>query len=277
MQIVKVCEECGADFIARTTVTRFCCIGCNRKFYKAAARSAKILSADISTVLKRKSIQSERNDKEYLKVKEVAEMFGISSRAVYNLIKNGELPATNLSSRATRIFRKDLDAFFVAQKIIMTVNTSPKEVGINKLSELDVELQVNDCYSMPELIILFGKNRTALYTAFARAGVRKLKIGKEVFFEKNGAVKLLKKYNEPNVPGLEKEKIKNQKLAEQDLNASQCYSIDECVKMFGKDRSLLYGIFNRRLIPKIRDGHNVLLSKKAIDRLYKTFKKEGKI
>jgi len=273
MQIVKICEECSADFIARKTVTRFCSISCNRKFYKAAARRTKTLSADISTVIKRKNLQLEQNNKEYLKVREVAETLGVSSRAVYNLINSGKLSATNLSTRTTRIFRKDLDEFLLAQKITMHLDTSSKEVWIRE----QTELHVNDCYSMPELISLFEKNRTALYTAFARAGVPKLKIGKEVFFEKNAAVTLLKKYNEPNVPSLEKERIKNKKLAEQGLKVSQCYSIDECVKMFGKDRSLLYGIFNRRLVPKIRDGHNVLLSKKAIDSLLKTFKKEGKL
>lgn len=69
----------------------------------------------------------------------------------------------------------------------------------------------------------------------------------------------------------------NQEIATKGLTASQCYTVDECVKLFGKDRSLLYGIFNRRMVPKIRDGHDVLLSKKVIDKLYKSFLKNEKI
>lgn len=47
--------------------------------------------------------------------------------------------------------------------------------------------------SVSDAMILFNKNRAAIYTAFARADVPKKKIGKEVYFEQNAVTKLLRK------------------------------------------------------------------------------------
>ena len=48
---------------------------------------------------------------------------------------------------------------------------------------------------------------------------------------------------------------------------ADCYSIEECVKMFGKRRELLYGIFNRRKVPKLKVDKHIYVSKKAVDRI----------
>ena len=38
MQIPKNCEYCGKSFIAKTTVTKYCCQRCGSKAYKERAR-----------------------------------------------------------------------------------------------------------------------------------------------------------------------------------------------------------------------------------------------
>ncbi|MFD2287075.1 helix-turn-helix domain-containing protein [Pedobacter petrophilus] len=214
-------------------------------------------------------------EKDFLSVAETAVMLGCSKAAIYKMIKFERLKSVNFLGNLIRIRRQDiLDKFDAPSPVPENVITKIKE---GPLQDTQKVTDRADFYGIEELMLLFNKSRTAIYTAFARAHVSKIKIGKEVYFEKKASDKLLRKYREPKQSDLEKERLNNQKLSQQGLKASQCYSIDECVKMFGKDRSLLYGIFNRRLVPKIRDGHNVLLSKNAIDRLYKTFKKEGKI
>jgi len=277
IQIAKICDQCATSFIAKTTVTRFCSKVCNSKFHKTTARNAKLLEANIDTLTKKTEIKAAQIERQYLNVKEVADLLGVSKRAVYAMINSGRLNAFNLSVRSTRVSRIDLEVFFfnngIKNNLVNIVEPITKSVKI-----IDVAgLEVGDCYSMDELVALFDKSRSALYTALARASVPKIKIGKQAYFEKVAVGKLLKKYKMPKQLGLSKERTQNQKLSEQGLKASQCYAIEDCVKMFGKDRSLLYGIFNRRLVPKIRDGQNVLLSRKAIDKLYKTFKKEGRI
>ncbi|RZK38884.1 MAG: DNA-binding protein [Pedobacter sp.] len=277
IKIAKICDQCATRFIAKTTVTRFCSKACNSKFYKTTARNAKLLNAKIDTITRQTEIKTAQIERHYLNVNEVADLLGVSKRSVYGMINSGRLNALNLSVRSTRVSRIDLEVFFfnngIKSNLINTVEPiakSDKQINV-------ADLKVGDCYSMDELVSIFDKSRTALYTALARASVPKIKIGKEAYFEKVAVGKLLKKYKMPKQLGLSKERTENQKLSEQGLKASQCYGIEDCVKMFGKDRSLLYGIFNRRLVPKIRDGQNVLLSRKAIDKLYKTFKREGRI
>ncbi|PZR27544.1 MAG: hypothetical protein DI535_09980 [Citrobacter freundii] len=48
--------------------------------------------------------------------------------------------------------------------------------------------------------------------------------------------------------------------------------MDECVAMFKKKWGLLYGIFSRRFVPMLRDGHFRYYSKAAVDRIYKNGK-----
>ncbi|WP_316825406.1 helix-turn-helix domain-containing protein [Pedobacter miscanthi] len=274
IQVVKICSCCGNDFIAKTTVTKFCGKACNSKFYKTLIRDSKIQGSNLDTAAKRTEIKADKIDQEYLTVNDVAHILGMSRPAVYRMINNGTLKATNLMIRGTRVLRKDLDQLFFETKV--NSKESPRATQ-KDTKRVVTELQIEDCYSILELIHLFGKTRSALYTAFARASIPKKKSGKEVYFEKIAIDKLLKKQQLPKQPGLFKDRITNQNIAKQGLKISQCYTIDECTKMFEKDRSLLYGIFNRRLVPKIRDGHKVLVSKKVVDKLYKAFKKEGKI
>lgn len=277
IKIARICDHCATRFIAKTTVTRFCSKACNSKFYKTTARNAKLLEANIDTIIKQTEIKTAKIERHYLNVKEVADLLGVSKRSVYGMINSGRLKAINLSVRSTRVSRIDLEVFFLNNGIKSNLITIAKPMAKSE-KIIDVAgLEVGDCYCMDELVALFDKSKAALYTALARASVPKVKIGKEAYFEKVAVNKLLKKYKMPKQRGLSKERMQNQKLSEHGLKASQCYAIEDCVKMFGKDRSLLYGIFNRRLVPKIRDGQNVLLSRKAIDKLYKTFKKEGRI
>jgi predicted DNA-binding transcriptional regulator AlpA len=275
IRIKRVCAQCHQDFVARTTVTKFCSLDCNRRYYKTVSKSEKINQSELETTKFKQTIRLMEVEKDFLSVAETAVMLGCSKAAIYKMIKFQRLKSANFLENMIRIRRQDIfEKFDAPSSIPINVVTKIKAVPLP-----DTRKKQNraDFYGIDELMLLFGKSRTAIYTAFARAGVAKIKIGKEVYFEKKASDKLLKKYQAPKQSDLERERLNNQKLSEQGLKASQCYSIDECVKMFGKDRSLLYGIFNRRLVPKIREGHNVLLSKKVIDRLYKTFKKEGKI
>jgi predicted DNA-binding transcriptional regulator AlpA len=275
IRIKRVCAQCHQDFVARTTVTKFCSLDCNRRYYKTVSKSEKINQSELETTKFKQTIRLMEVEKDFLSVAETAVMLGCSKAAIYKMIKFQRLKSVNFLENMIRIRRQDIfEKFDAPSSIPINVVTKIKAVPLP-----DTRKKQNraDFYGIDELMLLFDKSRTAIYTAFARAGVSKIKIGKEVYFEKKASDKLLKKYQAPKQSDLERERLNNQKLSEQGLKASQCYSIDECVKMFGKDRSLLYGIFNRRLVPKIREGHNVLLSKKVIDRLYKTFKKEGKI
>ena len=108
IRIEKVCQYCGAKFIAKTTVTRYCSHTCNKKAYKLEQRNKKI---DYSKYAVR-SIEELQyppvTHPVYLTVKETSAILKCSTKMVYFLISIGRLKAINLSARKTRINVLDL-------------------------------------------------------------------------------------------------------------------------------------------------------------------------
>ena len=53
IKIVKICEYCKNDFIAKTTTTRCCSDSCSKRFYKLKIKNDKIAEAELKTEIKR--------------------------------------------------------------------------------------------------------------------------------------------------------------------------------------------------------------------------------
>lgn len=112
IEIQRICEHCGNEFTARTTVTRFCGDNCAKAAYKARHRAAKIEKSNKQTLqIKLKPIE-DLKAKDFLTVKEVATILNCSIRSVYYLIENGKIKAVNLGQRITRIQRMEIDKLF---------------------------------------------------------------------------------------------------------------------------------------------------------------------
>ena len=54
MKIVKICEYCKNEFIAKTTTTKCCSDNCSKRFYKLKIKNDKIAQAELKTEIKRK-------------------------------------------------------------------------------------------------------------------------------------------------------------------------------------------------------------------------------
>jgi len=103
IEIQKVCEFCGKDFIARTTVTRYCSNRCSSLAYKDRVRQEKVGKVKAETVrIKNKDMETVKA-KEFLTVSDVAALVGCSRRTAYRLISKQIIPSTNLGERLTRI------------------------------------------------------------------------------------------------------------------------------------------------------------------------------
>ncbi len=112
IQLQRICEHCGNEFTARTTVTRFCGDNCAKAAYKARKRSAKIERSNQQTLkIKTKPIE-EIKVKEFLSVRDVAKLIGSSRQMVYDLIKSGRIKAVNLKIKKTIIPRSEIDRLF---------------------------------------------------------------------------------------------------------------------------------------------------------------------
>lgn len=105
IQIQKICELCGTEFTARTTVTRFCSHKCSSRAHKERIRQQKIQKSNAETVkIKNKEVDTIKA-KEYLTVSEVAVLIGCSRRTTYRLVSNGTINATNLGERLSSNFK----------------------------------------------------------------------------------------------------------------------------------------------------------------------------
>lgn len=56
MRIVKICEYCQKEFIAKTTPTKCCSDPCAKRFYKLKIKNNKIAQAELKTEIKRKPL-----------------------------------------------------------------------------------------------------------------------------------------------------------------------------------------------------------------------------
>lgn len=112
IQVQRICQYCNQEFTARTTVTKYCGDVCAKRAYKARKKEEKIQSSNKQTVkVKLKSID-ELKAKEFLTVKEVAQLLNCSVRTAYYQIENGKIKAVNLGQRLTRVKRTEIDKLF---------------------------------------------------------------------------------------------------------------------------------------------------------------------
>lgn len=117
MRIVRICEYCGVEFTAKTSVTRFCSRKCTSRFFKKKDRDKKIEKSNEETFQHKIAAASDPNLeiiklKEFLSIKETISLLGLSERTFYRLMKNGNIPATKLGGR-TIIKRSIIDSLFV--------------------------------------------------------------------------------------------------------------------------------------------------------------------
>ncbi|WP_172279480.1 helix-turn-helix domain-containing protein [Chryseobacterium sp. LAM-KRS1] len=115
IKIKKICLHCSQEFIARTTVTKYCGDNCAKGTYKARVWEQKIQlskedlqNPEIKTKFKQtKDSYFELNTIDYITVIEVVTLLKCDRRTIYRLIKSGRLASGNLSIRRTRILKKD--------------------------------------------------------------------------------------------------------------------------------------------------------------------------
>lgn len=109
IRVQKICQHCGGDFIARTTVTKYCSDDCAKRAYKARKRAEKVNNSYKETYqIKNKPIE-EIKAKEFLSVREASKLIGCSRQTIYTLINSGQLKARNILKKKTIIRRAEID------------------------------------------------------------------------------------------------------------------------------------------------------------------------
>ncbi|MCR8667899.1 helix-turn-helix domain-containing protein [Aestuariibaculum sp. M13] len=171
IEVIRVCEHCKKEFVAKTTVTRFCSHKCNSRAYKERIKNLKVEVSKKQTEKKEDSKLEVINSKEILTVKEVSILLNCSVRSVYYYIEQGTISAFNIGERLTRVKRSEIDKMFVE---------SEPETVMDESENYDI----SDCYSINEVILKYNISSGALYNLIKRNKIPKIKEGKFVYVPK---------------------------------------------------------------------------------------------
>jgi len=109
---MRICQHCGNEFTARTTVTKYCGDVCAKRAYKDRERADKVESSHRETVQTLSLPIAELKVKEFLTVPQLARLINCSRRTAYRFIQEGKIKSVNLGQRKTLVKRSELDKLF---------------------------------------------------------------------------------------------------------------------------------------------------------------------
>nr|WP_199156121.1 helix-turn-helix domain-containing protein [Pedobacter sp. ASV2] len=186
IKITRICQHCGHEFVAKTTVTKYCGDNCAKRAYKARIKKQKIVESDSETQKQRETPHVAVKTLEYLTVKEVAGMLKCDPRTVYDMVNSGRLNAINLSIRKIRILKKDLDAIFSDPANLIT-DRSNGWVS-NKRPAL------KNCYTIGEILANYSLAEKTLQSIIILHSIPKYNVGKFVYISKQAIDPILKRF-----------------------------------------------------------------------------------
>lgn len=170
IEIERICQHCSKDFIAKTTVTRYCSDDCAKRAYKARKRAEKIGTSIAETQQIRQNPIEDLKAREFLTVMQVSKLIGCSKQNVYKLINTGELKATNILIKKTIVKRSEIDKLFESKENVKPTQLKPLEIA--------------ECYTISEVQEKFKVSQSAFQNIMKRNNIQKIQKGKFVYVPK---------------------------------------------------------------------------------------------
>lgn len=178
IEVQRICQHCGNEFTARTTVTRFCSHRCASAAHKQKVRAGKVEQSNKQTQQVKTRPIEELKAKEFLTVREVARLLNCSVRSAYYYIESGTIKAVNLGQRITRVKRSEIDKLFEQPQ---PVTPQPEQKRFD----------ISDCYNLTEVQSKYGISETAVQNLIKRNNIPKIKKGWFAYVPKTVIDKLL--------------------------------------------------------------------------------------
>lgn len=166
IKVQRICQYCEQEFTARTTVTKYCSLKCSQRAYKARKRAEKVKQSNTETTRIKSQPIEQLKAKEFLTVREVAQLLNCSIRSAYHYIESGTISAVNLGQRMTRVKRSEIDKLFQS-------NSQPQ----TKEEVEPIQYDIKDCYTLTEVQDKYGVSEKALYDIIKRNSIPKIKKG----------------------------------------------------------------------------------------------------
>jgi len=105
LRLTRICEYCGDQFTARTSVTKFCGQQCAARAYKARSRKRTVERSDKETISRFTLSVVALQAQNYLSVQDVCTLLGVSRWTIYRVAESGRLPMARFGRRI--VFKKD--------------------------------------------------------------------------------------------------------------------------------------------------------------------------
>jgi excisionase family DNA binding protein len=112
IRIQRICQHCDKEFIAKTTVTKYCSDDCAKRAYKIRKRAEKVASSNKETRSTISRPIEELKAKEFLTITEACQLLSVSRWTIWRAIQRDELTAGKIGRR-TLIRRADLEKIFL--------------------------------------------------------------------------------------------------------------------------------------------------------------------
>jgi excisionase family DNA binding protein len=191
IKVQRICQHCGTEFTAKTTVTQYCGDSCAKQAYKSRVRTQKVELSNKETQLIRTKPIEELQAKEYLTITETCKLLSVSRWTIWRAIKNEDLPAGKIGRR-TLIKHSDLNRLF-KQKITPNAEDIHKEQSHELKDWADAgQFEIAECYNIKEVQDLYSISESALQDLIKRNNIPKIKYGWFAYVPKIVIDKLLK-------------------------------------------------------------------------------------
>lgn len=182
IKVQRICQHCGKEFTARTTVTQYCGDKCAKAAYKAKLRAVKVKASNTETQRIKTHPIEELKAKAFLSIAETCKLVGISRRTVYRMIERREL-ITGKAGKRTIIRRSDLEQLLFEQPRTVTrqSESQPKQT----------QFDITACYTITEVLNKYDISDAALHRLIKRNNIPKIKKGWYAYVPKTAIDNLL--------------------------------------------------------------------------------------
>ena len=235
IEINKICEFCGKDFIARKSSTRFCSHQCSNRAYKKEKRQKHVNSQNQITNLIKQDL--EIGNEEFLTPNKCSILLGVSRATLYRYLESGKIPCVQFQKK-TLISRAVLDKMF-----------ENPSVYIKK--EKTAETAITEFYSTKEILEKFNIGNTWLFKIAKEKNIPKSVVRGKTFWSKSHIDKIFK------------DKVK------ENIDISEWYTADEICEKFQMTKDAVYRLAYENIVRKMKDKKSVLYSKYDIDKILK--------
>lgn len=234
IRIQRVCQHCGNDFIAKTTVTRYCSGICSKRAGKTRKRIKNIEKSNKETRLLRIQPIEELNVKAFLSIAETCKLIGVSRRTIYRMIDRDELKIAKVCSR-TIIRRCDIDNLFNLPK-----QEKPKPAP----------QPIREFYTVREIEEKYFIKYTRLNEIIKEKNIPKTIHYGKLYISKPHIDRYFKR-KRPDLSSI-----------------TEWYTVKEIQDKYGLTRAQVYDRASSNCIPRKRIGKFVKISKSHFDELF---------